>query len=353
MKDSDEKNVFNFNIIQRIKNLKDFEKKRLIKSGNFNCEFIIDSFFSELKNEYQKKFEDKKIEDYFKGKIIKNSSGECYSIIDEKDLKITCSKYEKIQHKYYKELKIVNGIGQFYENKLIKEGYKTLNELAKHPRLGKDAKEIQGIIDNKNGLALLKLLERKYPKSHELVFLISSFYELEDFIFIDIETLGIYGYPLFLIGIAYFNQSTLVIEQVLARNISEEASVLVYLSEKIKTRKAIVTYNGKSFDLPAINNRLGYYGFNSLTTDYIHFDIYHFSRTAFKNEFNNYKLTTVENKLFNIVREHHIPSHLVPEYYDEYRKTQNIGSLVLIIEHNKQDIISTVKIFQMLHELWG
>jgi len=64
-------------------------------------------------------------------------------------------------------------------------------------------------------------------------------------------------------------------------------------------------------------------------------------------------LTSLENKIFNVVRKDHIPSFLVPDYYNAYLRTKNIGSLVPIIEHNKQDIISTVKIFGKIHELWG
>ena len=93
--------------------------------------------------------------------------------------------------------------------KLINEGYKSLDDLSNHPDLVLLQKNFQDLINTQNGFELLKWLERRYPKSHQLVFLVSSFYNQEDFIFIDIETLGLLGHPLFLIGIACFDKQTL------------------------------------------------------------------------------------------------------------------------------------------------
>jgi uncharacterized protein YprB with RNaseH-like and TPR domain len=66
----------------------------------------------------------------------------------------------------------------------------------------------------------------------------------------------------------------------------------------------------------------------------------------------NCKLTTIEKHLFGIEREDDIPSGLVPEFYKIYTKTNNIGPLIPIIEHNRQDIITLAKIFSKLHEEW-
>lgn len=339
-------------LIERLKKQKELEKQELIKSDEYKYEFGLYGFNPAIIKKYQKEFKGKNLEKHYNGNVIKNKYGKCFSIFSEEKIIIKISTPEKAKEKYFSELRIIDGIGEIYEKKLINEGYKSLIDLIQHHKFGTITKKFQKLVDQKNGLELFKWLERRYPKSHRLVFLVSSFYTLKDFIFIDIETLGLHGYPLFLIGIAYFDNQTLVIEQILARDMDEEAPVLAYLTEKLKKKKVIVSYNGKSFDIPVIKDRLGYYSINGYLNQ-LHFDIYHFSKKAFQDKFNDFKLTTLENKIFNIERKDHVPSFLIPDYYNAYLKTKNIGSLVPIIEHNKQDIISTVRIYGKLHELWG
>ncbi len=339
-------------LIERLKKQKESEKQESIKSNEFKYESGLYGFDSGLMKKYQKEFKGKKLEKYFEGEIIKNSFGNCYSIINEVEIKIKFSLPEKTKQKYFSELRIIDGIGEFYEKKLINEGYKSLDDLSNHYRFGTITKKFQDLINTQNGFELLKWLERRYPKSHQLVFLVSSFYNQEDFIFIDIETLGLLGHPLFLIGIAYFDKQTLIIEQILARDMDEEATVLAYLKDKLKKKRVIGSFNGKSFDIPVIKNRMAYYSIKE-NFNLLHFDSFHFSKRAFKDQVINFQLTTLENSLFDVKRKDHVPSFLVPCYYTAYLKTKNIGSLVPIIEHNKQDIISTVKIFGLLHELWG
>ena len=339
-------------LIERLKKQKESEIQELMKSDEFKYESDLYGYDPNLLEKYQKEFEGIKLEEYFKGEIIKNSFGNCYSIINEEELRMNVTNSEKVRQKYLAELKIIDGIGEYYEKKLVNEGYKSINDLLKHYRFGTITKKFQDLIDAKNGLELFKWLERRYPKSHQLVFLVSSFYSETDFIFIDIETLGLRGYPLFLIGIAYFDKQKLIIEQILARDMDEEASVLAYLNEKLKKKKVICSFNGKSFDIQVIKDRMGYYSIEGYF-NHPHFDIYHFSKKAFQDKLTDFNLISIENIIFNVKRKDHIPSFLVPKYYKEYLKTKNIGFLVPIIEHNKQDIISTVNIFGKINEIWG
>ena len=256
------------------------------------------------------------------------------------------------KQKFFSELKLIYGIGKYYEKELRKSGYKTIDDLLEHHRFCFPAKEFIDLLNKNKGYELFRWLERRYPKSHPLVFLNSSFYSSEDFIFIDIESLGLHGYPLFLVGIAYFEGSYLLIEQIIARDMDEEAAVLAYLNEKAKKKKVIGSFNGKSFDIPVIKDRMNYYGID-YSFEQPHFDIFHFANRAFKGKIYNCQLTTLESELFKIKRKNHVPSFMVPNYYNAYLKSKNIGTLVPIIEHNKQDIISTVKLFGKLHELCG
>ena len=80
-------------------------------------------------------------------------------------------------------------------------------------------------------------------------------------LYIDTETTGLAGgagtIP-FLIGLAWFeaDSATLVIEQLLLRELGEEAPMLERLAERASRASMWVSYNGKSFDLPRLRARL-------------------------------------------------------------------------------------------------
>ena len=339
-------------IKERFERLKEKEKQKSYLSGEFHYESNLYGFHNQLDEKLKQIYKGVELEKQFVGKKIKNTSGQCYAITDQIQVNIKCVNPNKVKEKYLSEFRIINGVGEYYESKLKKSGYKSVSDLLKHHRFCSPANEFIEIVNKSDGYMLFQRIEKRYPKSHHLVFLASSFFSLEDFIFIDIESLGLHGHPLFLIGIAYFENHCLQIEQILARDLDEEAAVLEYFKEKIQTKKVIGSYNGKSFDIPAIKYRMSYYRINH-DFDHPHFDISHFSKNAFKGKFNNQQLITLESELFKVKRKDHIPSFLIPDYYRQYLSSKNIGTLVPIIEHNKQDIISTIRIFGKLHELWG
>jgi uncharacterized protein YprB with RNaseH-like and TPR domain len=310
--------------------------------------------YLEVIKRYEKEFKGKELKEYYRtGREIKNEYGKCFSIFTKTPIKLDLSfLQDKIVEYYTLELEIIPGIRNHLKNTLIEKGYKSINELAKHPKFEESAGKFLEIINKRNADALYDwVLNVRGFSQNKLVFLVSSFYSLEELIFVDIETLGFHGYPLFLIGVGYFYKNTLMIEQFLARNYDEEASILFLMSEKLKDKKAIVSYNGKSFDIPVIKNRMSHFRIPDKLIDK-HFDIMYFARTAFKDRFSDFKLITLETELLNVVRTDHIPSDYVPSCYNKYIKTKNIGFLIPIIEHNKQDIISTVKFFEKLYQIW-
>src|SRR5581483_1895808 len=75
--------------------------------------------------------------------------------------------------------------------------------------------------------------------------------DLSRALYLDTETTGLSGgtgtVP-FLVGLAFFQNRALVIEQLLVRRLGEEAPMLARVRERIEACDLVVTFNGKSFD---------------------------------------------------------------------------------------------------------
>ncbi len=82
--------------------------------------------------------------------------------------------------------------------------------------------------------------------------------DLQDFIFLDTETSGLAGGTgtyAFEIGLGRFTPEGFRLAQFFMRHPGEEPALLAGLNAFMDGMKAIVTYNGKSFDIPLLNTR--------------------------------------------------------------------------------------------------
>ncbi len=303
-----------------------------------------------LKDKLLMENEGKCLEDLIKGEEIITSKGPCYEIKNTSKIKFNTISPKIAKEKILTDLKVLKGIGEARELKLKDEGYKTIEDLKDHERFGKDASLFLKIIETEDKIEIEDFICQCYPKSHPLVLYSSSFSNENDFIFLDIETLGFFNRPIILLGIAQVDNKKITVKQYLSRDIHEEDAVLDAFISDINENNVFVTFNGQTFDIPFIKNRMKYFNINK-SINHPHFDLLHYSKRQWQDELMNCKLTTIERHLFNIEREDDVPSGLVPEFYKIYSKTGNVGPLIPIVEHNEQDIITLALIFHKLHEL--
>ena len=289
------------------------------------------------------------LEDLIDGNEIATDSGTCYDIENRSRLKFNTLDQEKARKKILSDLKLLSGIGASRELKLQSEGYKTIEDLVEHERFGREASNLLKIVNECNKCDISDRISECYPKSHPMSLFSSSFSNEEDFIFLDIETLGFSNVPIILLGVAKVHGNEICVNQYLSRSVGEENAVLEAFSSHVEGESVFVTFNGQTFDIPYIRNRMRYFNIKQ-NLDRPHFDLLHFSRRTWSDELPNCQLTTIENHLFGIERIDDVPSGLVPAFYKTYIKTQNIGPLVPIIEHNRQDIITLALIFSRLHD---
>jgi uncharacterized protein YprB with RNaseH-like and TPR domain len=207
------------------------------------------------------------------------------------------------------------------------------------------------MIDKKEVDSTQKWLWQRLPKSHPLLHYLAGFCQDQDFAIIDIETLGLSERPIILLGIAKPYKDKVCTSQFLLRDIPDEPGAIWALISELEPKLSLITYNGRSFDIPYIKQRLAYYGLDS-PLDNPHFDLLHFTRRALKPKLSDCRLDTVE-RYMGIKRDINIPGALVPHFYDTYLRTKNVGPLVPIVEHNKQDLLTLGTLFSKLYEEWN
>lgn len=302
----------------------------------------------ELRSKLIEKYGDNSLDEIFSGEIIETSHGSCYKINDSRKLKLNTIPKAKAKTNLLNDLKIINGIGTSKEQKLISEGYLTIEDLREHPSYSTKACEVLDIIDEGDITNITNYVTGRYPKSHPSVLYSSCFSSNENFLFMDIETLGLKSVPLILIGVSRVESKKIVVEQYLLRDLDDEISALEAFNSNVDSDTIFVSFNGQTFDIPYIKDRLRHH---DIKTDLNrnHLDLMHFSRRAWKKQLPNCKLQTIEKHLFDFEREDDVPSSMVPSFYKTYLETGNIGPLIPIVEHNKEDVITLARILSRLH----
>jgi tetratricopeptide (TPR) repeat protein len=119
--------------------------------------------------------------------------------------------------------------------------------------------------------------------------------------------------------------------------------------------KAVVTYNGKSFDIPLLNTRYTLMGMTSPFDGIDHFDLLPLARRLWRIRLESRTLGNVEYQILGVRRgEEEVPGYLIPEMYFEYLKTQDARPMAGIFYHNAIDILSLAGLFShmayLLHE---
>ena len=315
--------------------------------------FKLESFdITPLIDEYR----GKSFNDLFQNcRIIDNEMGEFIEIIWEDEIPLKFNLFQTKKNLLH-NLKVVNYIGEYVESKLNRRGIKTLQDLKYHLNFSGSAHRFLTLIEQKD---YRTLKNNKCVNDLDLSFC----FKMEDFLFVDIETLGIIDSPIILVGIGFFSNNKLEIHLFFARELENEIAICEHLKTKIFPHfKCFVSYNGKTFDIPYLANRFLYFfdrnpmitdddqPYEKCNTKYHHIDLYHHCRRVYKGLYDNYTLTNMEEKLLNWRRENSLPSNLVGTFYRKYKENPDryAGLMKEIIDHNYYDVYSMPLILKNL-----
>jgi len=169
-------------------------------------------------------------------------------------------------------------------------------------------------------------------------------YNPESFAFLDTETSGLAGGTgtyAFMIGIGRFTEDGFSLSQFFMRDPIEEPAQLAAVLGALDGCKVLVTYNGKSFDVPLINTRFITNGEPPPLKPYAHIDLLHLARRLWRDRLPSRTLGSIEENILGVVRtEEDIPGWMVPSIYFDYIKTGDARPLNNVFYHNAMDILS-------------
>ena len=177
--------------------------------------------------------------------------------------------------------------------------------------------------------------------------------DLSGALYLDTETTGLgpgAGTVAFLIGLAFWDHDIgLVCEQLLVRQLGEEAPVLARVAERIKQASMLVTFNGKSFDLPVLRTRF-VMGRSAFPDEPPHLDLVHVARRLHHGRGFGARLGAVEREVLGFVRENDVPSGEVSQCYLHFLRTGDTRALMGVVDHNLWDVVSMAAIVSLYGE---
>lgn len=175
------------------------------------------------------------------------------------------------------------------------------------------------------------------PRFHDLT--------LPDCLFVDTETTGLAGAGTiaFMVGVAFVEGDALVVRQYFLRDHGDEPAMLLLLDELLAGKKALVTFNGRSFDLPLLDRRFLMNRLRADVLDRPHIDLLLPARRLWRNRFGSVALGELEKKLLGVRRSHaDVPGYAIPGLYHEYIRTGDARQMARVFYHNEIDMLSMV-----------
>lgn len=173
-------------------------------------------------------------------------------------------------------------------------------------------------------------------------------HDLSGLVFFDIETTSLtggVGTLAFLIGVGVIEDDHFVLRQFFLRSPSEEASLLHGVAAALQDKVGLVTYNGRTFDVPIVQNRftLARRRFDLYT--YPNLDLLPAARRLWRGRYDNCSLGTLETEVLGLRRTAaDVPGFLIPQLYVDYLRTGDAREMQRVIYHNAEDVLSMVSL---------
>ena len=178
--------------------------------------------------------------------------------------------------------------------------------------------------------------------------------DLANTIFMDTETTGLAGGTgtlAFLIGIGFIEEGGFTVLQYFADGFNCEEGMLDLVADFVKPYTTVVTFNGKTYDLPLLATRYILKRSQSPFEDLEHLDLLHIARQIWGYQMQDCRLQTIEKEVLNFFRTDDLPGREVPQAYFKFLRGQGADPLYRVFEHNADDILTLGVVLPLIWEL--
>jgi len=178
-------------------------------------------------------------------------------------------------------------------------------------------------------------------------------------VFFDIETTGLSGGAgtlAFLAGCAWFEPAGFRVRQYLLVAPAGEHAMLAALADLMRDASLLVTYNGRTFDVPFMETRWAFHRRSNPLEDLAHFDMLPAARRLWSRresvdrDDGGCSLSTLERAVLGVHRDGDVPGFEIPARYFHFLRTGDAGAIDGVLEHNRQDLVSLAVILS--HASW-
>ena len=173
----------------------------------------------------------------------------------------------------------------------------------------------------------------------------------EELLFLDTETTGLsggVGTIAFEVGLGEIRGETLRVTQLYVRDYDEEEDMLRRLLPFFAGKRAVVTFNGKTFDLPLLTSRCTLYRLRAPWQELPHLDLIHPARRLYKLRLRRCALSDLEEKVLGTPRQDDLPGREAPAIFAQFLRTRDERPLRRVFDHNFQDVCALALLLDAL-----
>jgi uncharacterized protein YprB with RNaseH-like and TPR domain len=219
-------------------------------------------------------------------------------------------------------------------------------------------RQVGAYLSHLDGTAPLALFDRRRPLPDDWAGRI---------VFFDIETTGLSGGAgtvAFLVGCGWFDGATFRVRQFFLGGPAGEPALLRELARVFGDATLLVTFNGRTFDVPLMETRWAFHRRSSPTDDLPHFDMLPPARRlwgglrterpvfrpAGSSDERSCSLASLERSVLGFHRLGDVPGFEIPARYFHFLRTSDASAIEGVLDHNRHDLLSLAAV--TAHACW-
>ncbi len=171
-------------------------------------------------------------------------------------------------------------------------------------------------------------------------------------LFFDLETTGLRGGAgtvAFVVGFGCFEGSRFHVWQFVLPSFAGERRLLAAVTAAVARAHTLVTFNGKSFDLPFMEMRWHYHRLDSPLAALRHVDLLHPARRLWGPDTGG--LGGLETRVLGVRRQDDVAGFEIPSRYFDYLRSGDPAPLRGVLSHNRLDLASLAVLTGLACEL--